>query len=172
MPYADVSNDIQVIGKLFQRQLLPTPDGIHPRLWQLMQSCWDRDPSARPDISKAIDQLQQLDDGADTEKSNDSPQNFQWLHKAVPIPSPTSTSPQSPLLKHSPPQDLNRTQIALPISVIPVLALQDESIERFEEPPDIGMVDDSASWALVSSPVSLAASITSENFKYDSDAGE
>jgi hypothetical protein len=171
MPYTDVPNDIQVIGKLFQRELLPAPDGIHPRLWQLMLSCWDRDPSARPDISKAMDQLQQLDHGADAGQLDNSPQVFQWAHKAVPIPSPTSTSPQSPLLMHSLPQESYQTQMSVTIPVMPASVLQDEGAERIDEPQAVEIVEDSASWTLVSSPVSLAASITSENFKYNLEAG-
>jgi hypothetical protein len=54
LPYAELCMEVQVMARIFQRKLLPVPDGLSPSLLAAMQACWQWDPQLRPTASKIL----------------------------------------------------------------------------------------------------------------------
>ncbi|XP_078182543.1 serine/threonine-protein kinase STY46-like [Carex rostrata] len=57
LPYEDLT-PLQAAVAVVQKGLRPTiPDGIHPKLIELLDKCWQSDPSLRPNFSEILDIL-------------------------------------------------------------------------------------------------------------------
>ncbi|XWS29146.1 hypothetical protein CRYUN_Cryun24cG0003300 [Craigia yunnanensis] len=74
LPYA-LLTPLQAAVGVVQKSLRPTiPKNTHPRLGELLERCWQQDPTQRPNFSEIIDILQQIakevtDEGEDCRKS-------------------------------------------------------------------------------------------------------
>ncbi|KAK6237272.1 hypothetical protein QUC31_002741 [Theobroma cacao] len=77
LPYAFLT-PLQAAVGVVQKGLRPTiPKNTHPRLGELLERCWQQDPTQRPTFSEIIDILQQIakevaDEGGDRRKSKSS----------------------------------------------------------------------------------------------------
>ncbi|XVF59855.1 hypothetical protein PTKIN_Ptkin07bG0309200 [Pterospermum kingtungense] len=77
LPYA-LLTPLQAAVGVVQKGLRPTiPKHTHPRLGELLERCWQQDPTQRPNFSEIIDILQQIakevaDEGEDRRKSKSS----------------------------------------------------------------------------------------------------
>ncbi|XWS42198.1 hypothetical protein CRYUN_Cryun17cG0147600 [Craigia yunnanensis] len=77
LPYA-LLTPLQAAVSVVQKSLRPTiPKNTHPRLGELLERCWQQDPTQRPNFSEIIDILQQIakevaDEGEDRGKSKSS----------------------------------------------------------------------------------------------------
>ncbi|KAL3843336.1 hypothetical protein ACJIZ3_000739 [Penstemon smallii] len=73
LPY-EYLTPLQAAVGVVQKGLRPTiPKNTHPKLVELLEKCWQRDPNLRPDFSEVIEILQQIskevgDDGEDRRK--------------------------------------------------------------------------------------------------------
>ncbi|KAE8715905.1 putative ROTUNDIFOLIA like 6 [Hibiscus syriacus] len=57
-----LSTPLQAAVGVVQKNLRPTiPKNTHPRLGELLERCWQQDPTQRPNFSKIIEILQQID---------------------------------------------------------------------------------------------------------------
>ncbi|KAF3335583.1 serine/threonine-protein kinase HT1 isoform X1 [Carex littledalei] len=57
LPYEDLT-PLQAAVAVVQKGLRPTiPDGTHPKLIELLEKCWQSDPSLRPNFSEILDIL-------------------------------------------------------------------------------------------------------------------
>ncbi|KAK4346973.1 hypothetical protein RND71_033312 [Anisodus tanguticus] len=86
IPYAYLTPLQAAIG-VVQQGLRPTiPKSTHPKLVELLEKCWQQDPTQRPDFSELLDILQQLtrevgDDGEDRHKDKSIGSFFSSLRK-------------------------------------------------------------------------------------------
>ncbi|KAG8497647.1 hypothetical protein CXB51_008852 [Gossypium anomalum] len=61
IPYS-LLTPLQAAVGVVQKSLRPTiPKNTHPRLGELLERCWQQDPTQRPDFSEIIEILQQID---------------------------------------------------------------------------------------------------------------
>ncbi|XVE87494.1 hypothetical protein DITRI_Ditri18aG0122200 [Diplodiscus trichospermus] len=74
LPYA-LLTPLQAAVGVVQKSLRPTiPKNTHPRLGELLERCWQQDPTQRPNFSEILEILQQIakevaDEGEDRRKS-------------------------------------------------------------------------------------------------------
>ncbi|KAL3345884.1 hypothetical protein AABB24_024696 [Solanum stoloniferum] len=86
IPYAYLTPLQAAIG-VVQQGLRPTiPKSTHPKLAELLEKCWQQDPTQRPDFSEILDILKQLirevgDDGEDRHKDKSIGSFFSSLRK-------------------------------------------------------------------------------------------
>ncbi|KAF3615658.1 hypothetical protein CQW23_04784 [Capsicum baccatum] len=86
IPYAYLTPLQAAIG-VVQQGLRPTiPKSTHPKLAELLEKCWQQDPTQRPDFSEILDSLKQLtgevgDDGEDRHKDKSVGGFFSALRK-------------------------------------------------------------------------------------------
>ncbi|XP_059292985.1 serine/threonine-protein kinase STY17-like [Lycium ferocissimum] len=86
IPYAYLTPLQAAIG-VVQQGLRPTiPKSTHPKLVELLEKCWQQDPTERPDFSEILDILQKLtrevgDDGEDRHKDKSISSFFSGLRK-------------------------------------------------------------------------------------------
>ncbi|XP_055803187.1 serine/threonine-protein kinase STY17-like [Solanum dulcamara] len=86
IPYAYLTPLQAAIG-VVQQGLRPTiPKSTHPKLAELLEKCWQQDPTQRPDFSEILDILKQLtrevgDDGEDRHKDKSIGSFFSALRK-------------------------------------------------------------------------------------------
>lgn len=86
IPYAYLTPLQAAIG-VVQQCLRPTiPKSTHPKLAELLEKCWQQDPTQRPDFSEILDILKQLtrevgDDGEDRHKDKSIGSFFSALRK-------------------------------------------------------------------------------------------
>lgn len=87
IPYAYLTPLQAAIG-VVQQGLRPTiPKNTHPKLAELLEKCWQQDPTERPDFSEILDILKQLtrefgDDGEDRHKDKSIGGFFSALRKS------------------------------------------------------------------------------------------
>ncbi|XP_070024090.1 serine/threonine-protein kinase STY8 [Nicotiana tabacum] len=86
IPYAYLTPLQAAIG-VVQQGLRPTiPKDTHPKLAELLEKCWQQDPTQRPDFSEILDMLQHLTrevggDGEDKQKDKSIGSFFSALRK-------------------------------------------------------------------------------------------
>ncbi|XP_026393985.1 serine/threonine-protein kinase STY46-like [Papaver somniferum] len=85
LPY-EYLTPLQAAVGVVQKGLRPTiPKQTHPKLAELLEKCWQQDPSLRPDFSEIIDILRQItkevvDDGEEQRKK-EKPNRFPFLRR-------------------------------------------------------------------------------------------
>jgi hypothetical protein len=174
IPYHELSNDVQVLAKLFQGQLLPQPDDAHPQLWSLIQACWNRDPQARPSANEALDRIESIPSSPSDSETSATPWIFQWSHNIVPMPEHRDrdatlllpVSQEKRFLSDEPELIIGRrsSAVARPVD------RDDDGVEDFGQM--LNQLDDQDSWTFVSPVPSLTSSINSDNYSYNPDDAE
>ncbi|KAJ6352032.1 hypothetical protein OIU76_001279 [Salix suchowensis] len=61
LPYEHLSPLQAAVGVIQQGLRPPIPSHSHPKLAELLERCWQQDPSLRPEFSEIVEHLQQLD---------------------------------------------------------------------------------------------------------------
>jgi serine/threonine protein kinase len=166
VPYHELLNEAQVVGKLYQGHHLSQPDNVHPHLWPIMLECWQRDPQTRPSVRHALDRLEEIATPSPSDSDTSAvPWIFQWTHDIVPIPierdrDAMPVSPGKIFFSDEPETVVGRRTS----KVVNKVDVDEDGVENFEQM--LEQLDDPASWTLVSAVPSPSSSMNLEEFSY------
>ncbi|XP_043711169.1 serine/threonine-protein kinase STY46-like [Telopea speciosissima] len=82
IPYEFLTPLQAAVGVVQKGLRPPIPKNTHPKLAELLERCWQQDPSLRPDFSEIIDMLQRIakEVGDDEKKSGGFFSVLKWSH--------------------------------------------------------------------------------------------